>query len=146
MNGSPRPCSRRHRRDGLSSPLDPRRTKRVPTCTSPREPVSNAAIVQIPTRSNAKPVRCCPDVERIHPAHALSNTLVPCGARHTGRSSSLVKFLTRPPKDILIGNHKKLHGGKGNAAHQQTTNFIYMITRPEISQRTDRGTFEISNS
>ena len=43
----------------------------------------------------------------------------------------LVKFPTHTPKDILNGNHKQLRGGKGNAAHQQTTNFIYMITRPE---------------
>ena len=35
-------------------------------------------------------------------------------------------------EDILNGNHKQLHGGKGNDAHQQTTNLIYMITRTEI--------------
>ena len=44
----------------------------------------------------------------------------------------LVKFPTHTPKDILNGNHKQLRDGKGNAAHQQTTNFIYMITRTDI--------------
>ena len=58
----------------------------------------------------------------------------------------LVKLPTTPPEDILNDNHKQLRGGKGSAAHQQTTNFIYMITRPEISRRTDCGTFEISDS
>ena len=46
--------------------------------------------------------------------------------------SLLVKLPTHTPEDILNGNHKQLRGGKGNAAHQQTTNFIYMITRIEI--------------
>ena len=45
---------------------------------------------------------------------------------------ALVKLPTHTPEDILNGNHKQLHGGKRNTAHQQTTNFIYMITRPEI--------------
>ena len=62
------------------------------------------------------------------------------------RGIILVKLPTAPLEDILNGNHKQLRGGKGNAAHQQTTNFIYMITRPEISRRTDRETFEISES
>ena len=47
-------------------------------------------------------------------------------------SEQLVKLPTHPPEDILNGNHKQLRGGKGNAAHQQTTNFMYMITRTEI--------------
>ena len=46
--------------------------------------------------------------------------------------SLLVKLPTHTPEDILNGNHKQLRGGKKNAAHQETTNFIYMITRPEI--------------
>ena len=52
----------------------------------------------------------------------------------------LVKFptLSPPPEDILNGNHKQLHSGKGNAAHQQTTNFIYMITRPKVLSPKDR--------
>ena len=33
----------------------------------------------------------------------------------------------RPPEDTLNGNHKQLRGGKENAAHQQTTNFIYCL-------------------
>ena len=34
-----------------------------------------------------------------------------------------------PPDDTLNGNHKQLRGGKGNAAHQQTTNnFIQYCT------------------
>ena len=44
----------------------------------------------------------------------------------------LVKLPTHTPEDILNGNHKQLRGEKGNAAHQQTTNFIYMIIRTEI--------------
>ena len=48
-----------------------------------------------------------------------------------------------PPEDILNENHKQMRGGKGNVAHQQPTNFIYIMTRTEIAQRTDRGTFEI---
>ena len=47
------------------------------------------------------------------------------------------------PEDLFNGNCKQLRGGKGNAARQQP-NFINMITRPEISRRTDRETFEIS--
>ena len=58
-------------------------------------------------------------------------------------SSSLVKLSTSPQEDILNGNCKQLRGGKGNAAQQETTNFIYMITRREIAQRTDSGAFKI---
>ena len=58
----------------------------------------------------------------------------------------LVKLPTHTPEDIFNGNHKQLRGGKGNAVHQQTTNFIYMITRPEIARRTDRGTIKLSES
>ena len=52
----------------------------------------------------------------------------------------LVKLPMPPPpsEDILNGNHKQLRGGKGNAMHQRTTNFAYMITRPEICIPKDR--------
>ena len=54
-----------------------------------------------------------------------------------------VKLPPHTPEDILNGNHKQLRGGKGNAAHQQTTIFLYIITRTEIGI-TDCRTFEIS--
>ena len=50
-----------------------------------------------------------------------------CGERR------FVKLPTHdPPEDILKGNHKQLSNRKGNAAYQETTNFMYMITRPKI--------------
>ena len=44
--------------------------------------------------------------------------------KKTKKTALLVK-LPPPPEDILNGNHKQVRGEKGNAAHQQTTNFIY---------------------
>ena len=55
----------------------------------------------------------------------------------------LVKLPTHTPEDILNGDHKQFRNGKGNAAHQQTTNFIYMRTCLKIARRTDRETFDI---
>ena len=42
-------------------------------------------------------------------------------------AARLVKLPTHTPEDILNGNHKQLRDGKGNAAHQETTNFIYCL-------------------
>ena len=52
------------------------------------------------------------------------------GSDKPGRN--LLKLPTPLPGDTLNGNHKQLRGGKGNVAHQETINFIHMITRTEI--------------
>ena len=68
-----------------------------------------------------------------------------CDTYNCSLNGTLVKLPILPRRILILnGNHKQLRDRKGNAAHQQTTNFIYMITRTKISRRTDRGTFEIS--
>ena len=52
-----------------------------------------------------------------------------CDCRHDSLNRPhgiLVKFPPpHTPEDIVNGNHKQLRDRKGNAAHQQTTTFIY---------------------
>ena len=50
----------------------------------------------------------------------------------------LVKLPTHLLEDILNGNNKQLRGGKGNGAHQKTTNFIYLHDNSHGNSPKDR--------
>ena len=49
----------------------------------------------------------------------------------------LVRLPTHPPEDIPNGNNRQLRGGKGNAAHQESIENMYMLTRSKIARRSD---------
>ena len=56
----------------------------------------------------------------------LSGSLPWWEAWNSRNSSCHLLNCLPPPEDILNGNHKQLRDGKGNVAHQETTNFIYL--------------------
>ena len=58
----------------------------------------------------------------------------------------IVRLPTHTPEDISMAITNSCAAGRKMPRTSKSTNLIYMISRTEISQRTDRGTFDILKS